>query len=679
MMQYNEILSKLKEFIELYYKPQILERIRKDQKFLEIDYSDLIKYTPEIAAQILDHPEEILKIASIAIQELGTLGNVSDFIARIKNLPETQKIKISDIRSKHINKLLLLEASVRQKSDVRPQAVSAKFECPSCGNILNVLQTSVKFKEPTRCGCGRKGKFKLIEKEMVDAQGIVLEENIDDIEGSEQPRRLNLLLTRDLVSPISDKRNQAGSVVRCIGILKEVPVTLRDGSKSVKFDLMIDVVYIENIEEDFDSLLITKQDEEDIIDLSNKHDLFDLLKESIAPNLWGYDEIKEALLLQLAGGIKKIRSDGTKIRGDMHILLVGDPSAGKSQIIKRVCKVAPKGRFVSGKGASGAGMTACLVRDEFTNGFALEAGALVRANKGFCGIDELDKMNKDDTDAMHEALEGQTVPINKGNVQATLKAETTVLAACNPKDSRFDEYTLLSKQIDLPSTLLSRFDFIFIIRDKPEKEKDLKVSQFIFNMHMKPQGMESKLSTEFLKKYFTYARKIKPQLTEEVGIVLNDYFIKMRQGKVDMYGNPEESNSPISITYRQLEGLIRASEASAKLRLSNKVEAKDAVRAINIMTYCLMQIGYDAERGVIDIDRFTSDSTYDEKWLSKVIISYIDSQEFIGKKSIEKDTIMSDLMAKHKSLKESLFDKAFELLNKHGEIFFPRPHLIQRL
>ncbi len=411
-MNADEKIRKLQEFVEDNYKAKLLEAVSSGKKFFVVDFSELSKFDPSLAEEFLNEPEESLKAVEMACKQIDLPTDIPNESAKIKvrltNIPDFQKIMIRNIRSEHIGKLLFIEGLVRQKSDVRPQVVSSRFECPSCGQVISVLQLDQNFKEPTKCSCGRKGKFSLLSKELVDAQSIVLEETPETLEGGEQPKRMNIFLKEDLVSPISDKRTNPGSKVKVVGELKEVPMILKSGGKSTRFDLLIEANNIEAVEEDFFDIKISKEEEQQILDLSNDPKIYDKLIESIAPSIYGYERVKEALVLQMMGGVMKKRKDEVTTRGDIHILLVGDPGAGKSQILKRISRIAPKGRYVSGKGASGAGMTAAVVRDEFLGGWSLEAGALVLANNGVCCIDEMDKMGNEDREALHEALEQQS-------------------------------------------------------------------------------------------------------------------------------------------------------------------------------------------------------------------------------------------------------------------------------
>lgn len=672
-MEVDEQIKLFHEFIENNYYPQLLEAIRKGDTSLIIDFTELIKFNTELTEEILEAPEELLKAAELSINDFD-LSKKNKFTVRFKNLPESQKITISNIRSKHLNKFIWIEGIVRNKTDVRPHITSAKFECPSCGNIIRVIQLDKKYKEPSRCGCGRKGKFKELSKELVDAQGLVLEESPDDIDAA-QPKRINVFLRDDLVSPIQEKRCSPGSRVRVSGWVTEVPITLNTGGQSTKYELVVEINYIEPLEDDFFNIAISDDELKEIIKISQLPDVLGAISKSIAPSIFGHEKIKEALVLQMAGGCRKVRPDGVITRGDIHLLLIGDPGSGKSQLLKRIAKVAPKARFTSGKGATAAGLTASVVKDEFMGGWSLEAGTLVLANKGFAVIDEMDKMGKDDRSALHEALEQQTVSIAKANIQATLHCETTVLAAANPKFGRFDPDELIAKQIDLPPTLLNRFDLIFPIKDLPLREKDEQTATFILNLHKSPEKATAEISSELLRKYFSYIRrKGEPKISNEAIQELKSYYIGMRNS-----GFSEEAGiKSIPITARQLEALVRLSEAAAKIRLSKKVRKEDAQKAIELIDYCLNQIAKDSETGQIDIDRLSSRITATQRntiSIIKEIISTIESSS--EGKMIPVENIIES--AQEKNISKENVEDILEKLRRSGDIFEPKRGFIQKL
>lgn len=673
-MDATEQIKRFKEFIEAYYLKQLLEKSQKGSNFLLLDFAELITFDPELADLFLDQPEESVKAAEIAIEQFDIPQKTEAMKIRIKNLPNNQKIMIRDIRSKHIGKFLSMEGTVRQKSDVRPQVTMAKFECPSCGNIINVLQLDSKFKEPTTCGCGRKGKFKLINKELIDAQRLTLEEAPEDLDGGEQPKRMSVFLKNDLVSPITDKKTNPGAKISVVGWVKEIPITLKTGAQSITFDLIIEANYVEPIIEDFTDIHINKEDEIKIKELAEDPAIYQKIVNSVAPSIFGFEQIKEAMMLQIVGGVRKTRKDGMITRGDIHILLIGDPGVGKSQLLKRVAKIAPKARFVSGKGASGAGLTAAVVKDEFLNGWSLEAGALVLANRGICCIDELDKMTKEDTSAMHEALEGQTITIAKANIQATLRAETTVLAAANPKFGRFDPYDILAKQIDLPPALISRFDLIFPLKDIPGKDKDEKMAKHILNLHQVPDLEEPEIDSNLLKKYLVYCRQMAfPTLSDGALEEIKDYYVEMRNS-----ANTEEGAiKAVPVTARQLEALIRLAEASAKVRLAARVTKKDAKRAINLLQHCLEQVGLDPETGKIDIDRISSGITTSQRNKIFVIKDIIAELENKLGKNIPIEEIIQE--AKNKDIEEASAEEVIEKLKRSGDIFEPRRGFISKI
>ena len=671
-MDANELIVKFQDFFEKKYYAEIAEAARKGGKVVKVNFADLAQYDPGIADLLLDQPEEALKAAELAIAQIETTGSTKGFAVRFGNIPPSAQVLIRNIRSSHLNTFLCVEGIVRNKGDVRPQVTSARFECPSCGNALNVLQLDTKFKEPTRCSCGRKGKFRLLSKELVDAQGIVLEEVPEQLEGGAQPKRVNVFLKNDLVSPLTEKRTNPGSRIIVTGFVKEIPRITKQGGQSTTFDIIFEANHVEPAQQDFSDIKISPEEEKKIKELAQDPKLIRIITAAMAPSIFGHEKIKEALLLQLVGGVRKTRDDGITTRGDIHVLLVGDPGSGKSQLLKRVSHVAPRGRFISGKGVSGAGLTASVVRDEFLGGFSLEAGALVLTNMGVCCIDELDKMSKEDTAAMHEALEGQTITISKANIQATLRCETTVLAAANPKFGRFDPYDTIANQITLVPTLINRFDLIFPIKDIPDQKKDEKMATFILSLHKEDTTSDAALTTDFLRKYLAYSKQhFSPKLTTNAIEEIQEYYLKMRSSAVDA------GVKSIPISARQLEALVRLSEASAKLHLRNKVLRKDAKKAVEIVDHCLRQVAYDEKTGTIDIDRIATDTSAQAR--NKIITI----KELIGELETKhgKEIPMSEIIqkAEQKGITESDADEVIQKLKRAGDIFEPRSGFISKI
>ncbi len=668
-------IEKFKEFLETNCIKDINEIIKTGRKSLVIDFMDLAKYDVELSEQFLNEPYEAIQNAELSVDQLE-LPEKKTFHIRFTNLPSTQSKHIREVRSIDLFSMIVIEGIVRQASDVRPQAVSAKFECPTCGNLLSILQIDQAFKEPTRCSCGRKGHFKLLKKDMVDAQRIILEEAPDSLDGGSQPKRLQIFLQDDLVEPRMEQKTTPGTRVKVAGILKEVPILLKSGAPSRMFDLALEAVNIEPVQETFEDIDISDEDLEKIKELAKDKEVLKKLTNSIAPSIYGYKEIKMSLLLQLFGGTRKVMSDGMVRRGDIHVLLVGDPGAGKSQLVQFIGKSAPKSRFVSGKGASGAGLTAAVVKDEFLKGWSLEAGAMVLANGGICAIDELDKMSHEDRSALHEALEQQTITISKANIQATLRSETTVLAAANPKLSRFDPYTPIPAQIDLPPSLINRFDLIFPIRDLPDKDKDERIAGHMLKFFRgETEDIDKEvIEVDFIKKYIAYAKKNShPKMSDAAADEIKEFYVGLRNSAQG--GDGEQKAIPISA--RQLEAIVRLSEASAKLRLSNKVTRGDAQLAIRLTKYCLTQIGLDEETGQIDIDRFSTampSSQRNKIIIVKEIINRLGAEKG---KSIEMAEIISE--AAEKGVQEDQIDEIIEKLKRSGDIFEPKRGYIQKI
>jgi len=364
MVVQEELITEAKEFFET-YKQEIGKFAKESRKSVFISFQDISSFSHDLAERLIFQPEETIAILETALEETGLLSNVH---VRLIEMPKSQEIKIREIRSKHIGQLIAVEGIVRQASDVRPQVINAKFECPSCGTIIAVLQIDQHFTEPHRCNCGRKGAFKLLTKDMVDAQRTVIEESPDFLTGGEQPRRISIFLKEDLVEPHMEEKTTPGARVLVIGVLKEIPVPLRTGAISTRFDLAIEANNVIPLEETFEDLSISEEDERQIHELAADPKLYYKLRESISPSVFGYDEIKDALVLQLFGGIKRLRSDKNFSRGDIHVFLIGDPGVAKSVILKFISRIAPRGRYISGRSVTAAGLTATVVKDEFLKG-----------------------------------------------------------------------------------------------------------------------------------------------------------------------------------------------------------------------------------------------------------------------------------------------------------------------
>tara|TARA_Y100000310_G_scaffold345498_1_gene465665 strand:+ start:10854 stop:12875 length:2022 start_codon:yes stop_codon:yes gene_type:complete len=665
-------IEEFKEFIEDTCKEELSKLIEKGEKSIVIDFKELASQYLDLSEQLITYPEETFKAAEMALDQFelpeGTLLRV-----RFKNLPDSQKISIRDIRSKHLTSLIALEGIVRQASDVRPQVTSARFECPSCGNVISILQLESKFKEPSRCSCGRQGKFRLLSKDLVDAQRLVIEEAAEDLDGGEQPKRLSIFLKEDLVEPKMEKKTTPGAKIRATGIVKEVPIQLKTGAQSTRYDLMLESNFIEPIQETFEEVILTPEEEREIQTLAKDKRVFEKLIASVGPSILGHEDIKEALILQMMGGVKKIKIDNTIIRGDMHILLVGDPGSAKSTLLTFITKAAPKSRYVAGRSASAAGITASVVRDEFLKGWALEAGAIVLANKGILALDEMDKMSEEDTSALHEAMEQQQISVSKANIQAVLRAETTVLAAANPKLGRFDPYQPLATQIALPPALINRFDLIFPVRDIPNKEKDEKIASHVLKIQQDPEDIPTEISIDMLKKYVAYARKVNPKLTDGAVEEIKEFYVTLRNSG----SSGDEEIKPIPISARQLEALVRLAEGAARVRLSTKVTKQDAKRAITLLKNCLMQVGFDKETGQFDIDKMSTGITASQRGKIVTIREIIANLEKKGMKTIPIDDIMAESM--ERGVEEDKVDEVLEKLKRSGDIFEPKPGFIQRI
>lgn len=399
----GEYIAKLVEFIRRQYFQDLVQASNKGVP-LDIDFQVLEKFNPEIAVVLLNYPDSFFEICldvmkQIELPKEETEKEEEPTKVRVHNLPEV--INIRDLRAAHIGKFTSTEGIVRKASEIRPEITETIWQCLECGDIIYQPRKGTFVSKPFQCDCGSKG-FKQIGKKLVDTRWIVIEEPFELTEG-EKPSQLTILLTSDLVT--SQHRNQTdpGNRLRFTGVLKDIP---KGKSYSVKLDFFLHANHFKPTEIGYEKIEVSEEDVKEIKKLSKDPKIYETFVDSLAPSLYGLRDEKEAIIMQLFGGVPRKLKDNTKIRGNIHVLLIGDPASGKSQLLKLVPTIVPRGRYVSGKGVTSAGLTASVTKDElFMGGWVLEAGAMVLAHKGLLSIDEFEKMNPDDMVAMHEALE----------------------------------------------------------------------------------------------------------------------------------------------------------------------------------------------------------------------------------------------------------------------------------
>ncbi|PTD93534.1 AAA family ATPase [archaeon SCG-AAA382B04] len=671
--------QKFENFLTRYYKNQVMELAKSypQKKSLKIEFKDLNNYDPELCDKLIEKPDKTINSAQNALKniDLPIDKKLEDTNIRFIELTKSEKVLARNIRSHHIGQFISLEGIIRKATEVRPKLTKAHFECLRCGHEQKIKQDGNDFKEPYECnGCERKGPFDLNEdkSEFMDSQKIQIQEVPEKLRGGEQPQDINIQVEDDITG-----KGVPGNRVIINGILRSYQKTNTKGKTNL-FDVYVDCNSIEIKEQEFREIEITEQEKEKIIELSQDEEIYQKIIDSIAPSIYGYKNVKEAMTLQLFSGVPKKLPDGSRIRGDIHTLLVGDPGIGKSQILRYVSNLAPRGVYASGKSSTSAGLTAAAVRDEFGDGkWTLEAGALVLADKGIATIDEIDKMDSKDRSALHEAMEQQRISIAKAGITATLQSRCALLGAANPKYGRFDEYEPIGEQIDLEPTLLSRFDLIFTLQDEPDEDEDSKIASHIMTSHEtgeishRNRGTESDsdigdiepvIEPDMMRKYIAFSKQVTPVLTPDAKEQMKEFYIDLRAAG-------EEDESPVPVTARQLEALIRLAEASARTRLSEDVVDVDAKRAINIVKECLKDVGVDPETGEYDIDMLatgTSKSQRDKIRALKEIIDELDQ----GGSGASKQEVVEE--AEDRGISEKDVHDIIQRLREKGDIIEPK-------
>lgn len=650
------------------YREQLATLALQGKTSLDMPFEDVVAHDKGLAEGLIAKPADYLKHAgNAAMSQLGIeaeeyTDKIDHVNIRVYGLFE--KTPIRKVAARQINKLVMIGGIVVKSTIVHPKALKAVFECRYCGTRVAIDQTTPFLKKPIVCeapACERTS-FDFVEEESkyVDVQDFWVQEHPDELPAGQLPRNLHIKALDDLVD-----LTRPGDNILVVGFVRLQPRKVK-GSQLNMFDLFIEA----------NSIQIPSKETEAIPEITEINKIIELAKDpwihrkiiqSIAPSIYGYENIKEAIMYLLFGGVAKDLED-IKIRGELNAMLIGDPGVAKTQLLRYVSKLSPRGLFTTGQGATGVGLTATVIKDE-TGQFMLEAGALVLADKGVACIDEIDKMNPDDRVRIHETLESHTVSIAKGGIVATLNARTAVLAAANPTLGRYNAFQSVIENISLPVTLLSRFDLIFLMRDVPEQEYDAKLAEHILGLHR--GGVASApVPPQILRKYIAYSKQIEPALTQEAADRLKEFYLLMRKAS-------QTEGSPIAIGARQLEGLVRIAEARARAALRKIVTKEDAEAAIRITMLSLQEVGIDVSTGKVDIDILMTGKPKSLRDKMQVVISTI--VELCRPTGIiEKQVVFHELSEKY-SIPDAEAHKLIDHLLRDGVIFEPREGFIKKI
>jgi len=684
----TELVDSFEQFYRNYYRDeigQLAQNYPGEQRSLNVDWQDLYKYDPDLADDYLSQPEQLQEYAeeALRIYDLPVDVSLGRAHVRVHDLPETTEIR--EIRSRHVGQLLAVQGIIRKATDVRPKIEEAAFECQRCGTLTYIPQSSGDFQEPHECqGCERQGPFNINfdQSEFVDAQRLRVQESPEGLRGGETPQSVDVTIEDDVTGQVTP-----GDHVTVTGVL-HLQQQGSDQEKSPIFDVYMEGVSVEIEDEEFEDMEITEEEKAEIVELSQDPDIYEKMIASMAPSIYGYDEEKLAIILQLFSGVTKHLPDGSRIRGDLHMLLIGDPGTGKSQLLQYVREISPRSVYTSGKGSSAAGLTAAAVRDDFGDGqqWTLEAGALVLADKGIAAVDELDKMDASDRSAMHEGLEQQSISVSKAGINATLKSRCSLLGAANPKYGRFDQYEPIGEQIDLEPALISRFDLIFTVTDQPDEEEDARLAEHIIQTNFagelntqrnematpdvtreqvdaQTEQVEPAIDADLLRKYVAHAKSnVFPTMTEEARDAIQQFYVDLRSKGTD-------EDAPVPVTARKLEALVRLAEASARVRLSDTVEAEDAKRVIDIVRSCLQDIGVDPETGQFDADVVETGQSKTQRDRIKNIKQLIADVEEDYEDGAPVDVVMDRV--DEIGMDQTKAEREIEKLKQKGEVYEP--------
>ncbi|NAY81831.1 MAG: AAA domain-containing protein [Thaumarchaeota archaeon] len=642
------------------YREQIAKLASIGKKSIVIDYQDLLKFDPDLAILLVDNPDVAIQELNKAAFDTLKVENPTyaeeiknEFKVRIRGLSD--RLNLRNVSSKYIDKLVSIGGMVVRTSEVMPLIKVAAFVCP-LGHVNYMLQSDTVLKKPAKCAeCGEKSlELDKTRSIFTDYQVIRIQELPEELPPGQLPQYIDIEIDGDLVNV-----SRPGDRIVVTGIIRADQEKVKRTAPPSLFKIKLEGLWIEELARGNEKIEITPEDEIKIIEIARNPNAYEILKNSVAPGIFGHEDIKEALLLLTVGSPQVTLPDGQTLRGDINILLVGDPGTAKSEFLKYISRLAPRALYTSGRGSTAAGLTAAVVKE--TNGMMmLEAGAVVLADQGIACIDEFDKMKPEDRSVLHEVMEQQTVSVAKGGIVATLNARTSILAAANPVYGRYDPYKNLYENINLPIPLLTRFDLIYVIRDIPDKEGDEKLAEHILEIRRKSSyKIAPPIDFMLLRKYIAYTKRINPVLSEEASKKIKEFYLQMRS---------LSQEGTITITARQLETLIRLTLARARLLLKNIADEDDAERAIALVKNMLETVGLDVRSKKIDIGGILQGKPASERNKLQIALETIKKLCGPNNEPIDEKKLIEELVRTGKFTDEDAV-RIIMIMLKNGQIY----------